>query len=193
MKSIAVYCGSSHGAKPEYTAAAHKLGRLLAEKDIALIYGGGDVGLMGEIANAVLEHEGSVVGVITKHLADKEVAHHGVSKLHIVESMHERKALMAELADAFIAMPGGIGTLEELAEVMVWTQLGLHPKPSGVLNVANYYDSLLTLLDTMVDQHFLAGEQLHSLAVSDDPATLLAKLGTIQVEYIDKWRDHEKS
>lgn len=192
MKSIAVYCGSSHGAKPEYTNAARGLGKLLAEQEIALIYGGGDVGLMGEIANAVLEHKGTVVGVITRHLADKEVAHHGVSTLHIVDSMHERKALMAELADGFVAMPGGIGTLEELAEVMVWTQLGLHPKPSGILNIANYYDSLLTLFETMVDQGFLAKEQLHSLAVSDDPATLLENLKSVQVEYIDKWRGHKK-
>lgn len=192
MKAIAVYCGSSPGAKPEYTSAARELGKLLAEQDIALIYGGGDVGLMGEIANAVLENKGTVVGVITKHLADKEVAHHGVSKLHIVDTMHERKALMAELADGFIAMPGGIGTLEELAEVMVWTQLGLHPKPSGILNIAGYYDSLLTLFQTMVEQRFLAEEQLHSLAVSDDPAKLLENLKSVQVEYIDKWLDHEK-
>ena len=188
MKSVAVYCGSSHGAKPEYTAAARELGKLLAEREIALIYGGGDVGLMGEIANAVLEGNGTVVGVITRHLADKEVAHHGVSTLHVVESMHERKAMMAELADAFIAMPGGIGTLEELAEVMVWTQLGLHPKPSGILNIDAYYDSLLELFEKMVVEKFLAREQLHSLAVSADPETLLGSLGAIQVDYIDKWR-----
>jgi uncharacterized protein (TIGR00730 family) len=192
MNSIAVYCGSSPGAKPQYTAAARELGKFLAEQDIALIYGGGDVGLMGEIANAVLEHKGTVVGVITKHLADKEVAHHGVSTLHIVDSMHERKALMAELADAFIAMPGGIGTLEELTEVMVWTQLGLHPKPSGILNIEGYYDPLLTLFETMVDQSFLAEDQLHSLAVSPDPATLVSDLKKISVRYIDKWLDHEK-
>lgn len=192
MKSIAVYCGSSHGAKPEYTATARTLGKLLAERDIALIYGGGDVGLMGEIANSVLENKGSVVGVITRHLADKEVAHHGVSTLHIVDSMHERKALMAELADAFIAMPGGIGTLEELAEVMVWTQLGLHPKPSGILNIEGYYDPLLSLFQGMVGQGFLAGEQLHSLAVSDEPVTLVDELQKVSVRYIDKWLDHEK-
>ena len=192
MKSIAVYCGSSHGTKSEYTEAARALGKLLAERDITLIYGGGDVGLMGEIANSVLEHKGTVVGVITRHLADKEVAHEGVSSLHVVNTMHERKALMADLADAFIAMPGGIGTLEELAEVMVWTQLGLHPKPCGILNIANYYDSLLTLFKTMVDQQFLAEEQLHSLAVSNDPTTLVNDLGSIRVEYIDKWLDHEK-
>jgi uncharacterized protein (TIGR00730 family) len=192
MNSIAVYCGSSPGTKPQYTRAAHELGKLLAEQDIALIYGGGDVGLMGEIANAVLEHKGTVVGVITKHLADKEVAHHGVSTLHIVDSMHERKALMAELADAFIAMPGGIGTLEELTEVMVWTQLGLHPKPSGILNIEGYYDPLLTLFESMVDQGFLAEDQLHSLAVSSDPATLVNDLKKISVRYIDKWLGHEK-
>lgn len=192
MKSIAVYCGSSPGARPEYTEAARQLGKLLASRAITLIYGGGDVGLMGVIANAVLEHKGTVVGVITRHLADKELAHHGVSSLHVVNTMHERKALMAELADAFIAMPGGIGTLEELAEVMVWTQLGLHPKPSGLLNVASYYDSLLQLFNTMVDQQFLAAEQLHSLTVSDDPATLLDQLEATQVEYIDKWLGHEK-
>jgi len=192
MKSIAVYCGSSPGAKPEYTEAARELGKLLAERKITLIYGGGDVGLMGEIANAVLANKGTVVGVITKHLADKEVAHHGVSQLHVVETMHERKAMMAELADAFIAMPGGIGTLEELAEVMVWTQLGLHPKPSGVLNIANYYDQLFLLFHKMVEERFLAEEQLHSMAVSDRPAELLDLLGTIRVDYIDKWLDHEK-
>ncbi|MGI9244329.1 MAG: TIGR00730 family Rossman fold protein [Verrucomicrobiales bacterium] len=193
MKSIAVYCGSSPGAKPEYTEAARALGKLLAEQKISLIYGGGDVGLMGEIANAVLEHKGTVIGVITRHLADKEVAHGGLSTLHVVNSMHERKALMAELADAFIAMPGGIGTLEELAEVMVWTQLGLHPKPSGILNVANYYDSLIALFNTMVDENFLAQDQLHSLVVSEDPEHLLASLIATQVEYIDKWLGHEKT
>lgn len=192
MKSIAVYCGSSHGARPEYTEAARALGRLLAQRDITLIYGGGDVGLMGEVANAVLGEKGTVVGVITRHLADKEVAHHGVSTLHVVNTMHERKALMAELADAFIAMPGGIGTLEELAEVMVWTQLGLHPKPSGILNISGYYDPLLELFRKMVDEQFLAADQLHSLAVSETPDGLVDQLGNIQVEYIDKWRDHQK-
>lgn len=192
MNAIAVYCGSSHGTKPEYTEAARALGEHLAERKITLIYGGGDVGLMGEVADSVLKHKGTVVGVITRHLADKEVAHDSLSTLHVVNTMHERKALMADLADAFIAMPGGIGTLEELAEVMVWTQLGLHPKPSGILNVANYYDSLLQLFDTMVDQKFLAADQLHSLAVSDDPATLVSDLEQISVRYIDKWLDHEK-
>jgi len=193
MNSIAVYCGSSSGAKPEYAQAARELGKLLAEQKICLIYGGGDVGLMGEIANAVLANKGTVIGVITRHLADKEVAHDGLSTLHVVNSMHERKALMAELADAFIALPGGIGTLEELAEVMVWTQLGLHPKPCGILNVASYYDSMLTLFRTMVDEGFLAQEQLHSLVVSEDPGILLSELRTTQVEYIDKWLGHEKS
>lgn len=192
MKSIAVYCGSSPGAKPEYTRAARALGQHLAEQRITLIYGGGDVGLMGEVADAVLEHGGTAVGVITRHLADKELAHEGLSTLHVVNTMHERKALMAELADAFIAMPGGIGTLEELTEVMVWTQLGLHPKPSGILNIAGYYDTLLRLFDTMVDQNFLAGDQLHSLAVSDDPSKLVADLEEISVRYIDKWLGHEK-
>ncbi len=192
MNSIAVYCGSSSGAKPEYAQAARELGKLLAEQKICLIYGGGDVGLMGEIANAVLAYKGTVIGVITRHLADKEVAHDGLSTLHVVNSMHERKALMAELADAFIALPGGIGTLEELAEVMVWTQLGLHPKPCGILNVTSYYDSMLTLFRTMVDEGFLAQEQLHSLVVSEDPGILLSELRTTQVEYIDKWLGHEK-
>ena len=192
MKSIAVYCGSSPGAHPEYTQAARDLGRHLAERKTTLVYGGGDVGLMGVIADSVLEHKGSVVGVITRHLADKEVAHDGLSKLHVVNSMHERKALMAELADAFIAMPGGIGTLEEIAEVMVWTQLGLHRKPCGLLNIASYYDGLLGLFDTMVEHRFLASEQLHSLAVSADPATILTELENIRVRYIDKWLDHSK-
>ena len=193
MNSIAVYCGSSPGAMPEYTHAAEELGEALAAREMTLVYGGGDVGLMGVIANSVLKHGGSVIGVITDHLADKELAHDSLSKLHVVGSMHERKALMAELADAFIAMPGGIGTLEEIAEVMVWTQLGLHSKACGILNIAGYYDSLLKLFDNIVDQHFLAKDQLHSVAVSDNPDQLITSLKDISVRYIDKWLGHQKT
>lgn len=155
MKRLCVYCGSSPGALPAYLEAARGLGSLMAERGLELVYGGGNVGMMGEVAQAVLDHGGHVIGVIPRDLVKREVAHTGLADLRIVDSMHERKALMADLADGFLALPGGIGTLEELLEVMTWAQLGLHAKPCGVLNVAGYFDRLLDFLDHVSDQRFL--------------------------------------
>lgn len=155
MKRLCVYCGSSPGALPAYLESARGLGALMAERDLELVYGGGNVGMMGEVAQSVLDHGGHVIGVIPRDLVKREVAHTGLADLRIVDSMHERKALMAELADAFVALPGGIGTLEELLEVMTWAQLGLHAKPCGVLNVEGYFDRLLDFLDHVADQRFL--------------------------------------
>ena len=143
MKRICVFCGSSEGSRPEYSAAAEEMAAELVRRNIGLVYGGSKVGLMGVIADAVLKAGGEVQGVIPEHLMALEVGHRGLTKLHVVQSMHERKALMADLSDAFVAMPGGFGTLEEFCEVVTWTQLGLHAKPCGILNVLNYYSPLL--------------------------------------------------
>ncbi|RZK33860.1 MAG: TIGR00730 family Rossman fold protein, partial [Hymenobacter sp.] len=160
MKSIAVYCGSSSGNKEEYTQQAQAMGRELARRGSTLVYGGGCVGLMGTIADAVLAEGGRVIGVIPGFLADKELAHKGCTELHVVETMHQRKLLMADLADGFVAMPGGFGTLEELFEVLTWGQLGLHGKPVGLLNTLGFYDALLALLGHMSAEAFLRLENL---------------------------------
>ncbi|MCP4752953.1 MAG: TIGR00730 family Rossman fold protein [Proteobacteria bacterium] len=176
MKKICVFCGSSPGTKPEYSAAAVELGATLAGNDIGLVYGGGNVGMMGLIANAVLEKGGNVVGVVPRFLADKEVAMTELADLRIVDSMHERKALMADLSDAFIALPGGLGTLEEFIEVLTWAQLGIHQKPCGVLNICGYFDTLLSFLDHMVEQKFVEKEHRQMVLVDDNPDPLLEKL-----------------
>ncbi len=186
MKRICVYCGSSFGADPAYQQAARDVGALLAKRGIALVYGGGKVGLMGEIARAVIAGGGEVIGVIPRHLADKEVAFNGISDLRLVEDMHERKALMADLADAFITLPGGLGTLEEVAEILTWSQLGLHKKPCGLLNVGGYFDALLAFLDRMVEAHFLHKAHRDILLVDTDPAALLASFETYQPPHADK-------
>jgi len=158
MRSICVFCGASVGHDPAFSQAAQALGRFLAARDLTLVYGGGNIGLMGVIADAVLQSGGRVLGVIPKMLVDKELAHHGVTELRIVGSMHERKALMAELADGFIALPGGFGTVEEFSEVLTWGQLGLHAKPLGILNVSGYYDHFLRFLDHAVATRLLRPE-----------------------------------
>ena len=187
MISIAVYCGSSAGTNPLYVAPAQALGAALAAQGLTLVYGGGRVGLMGTIADAVLAHGGQVVGVIPDFLAHKELAHRGCTELHVVGSMHERKLLMAERADAFVAMPGGYGTLEELFEVLTWGQLGLHRKPVGVLNVAGYYDHLLLALDRMRDDELLRPENRAMLLQAADPADLLAQLAAYRPAPVEKW------
>jgi uncharacterized protein (TIGR00730 family) len=187
MKSVAVYCGSSAGANPLYVAQAQALGAALAVRNLTLVYGGGRVGLMGTIADAVLAHGGQVVGVIPDFLANKELAHLGCTELHVVSSMHERKLLMADRADAFIAMPGGYGTLEELFEVLTWGQLGLHNKPVALLNVAGYYDHLLLALDRMRDDELLRAENRAQLLQSDDPEELLTQLAAYQPLQVEKW------
>ena len=158
MRRICVFCGSSQGSRPEYRAAAEEMGRELVRRNIGLGYGGGNVGLMGIIADAVLRAGGAAVGVIPENIMAREVGHEGLTKLHVVRSMHERKALMADLSDAFVALPGGFGTLEEFCEVVTWTQLGLHAKPCGILNVVGYYTPLLRMFDHAAEEQFLKPE-----------------------------------
>jgi len=189
IQSICVFCGSSVGSKPAYIGSAIALGKVMAEQKIRLIYGGGRVGLMGAIADAVLQAGGEVTGVIPEHLVAREVAHHGLSDLRIVRSMHERKALMAELSDAFVAMPGGLGTLEEFFEVWTWGQLGLHRKPYALLNVNGFYDPLVQFIDQLVELKFVKPEHRKMLIVESDPAMLPTRLGGHQTPVVDKWID----
>jgi len=186
MQRICVFCGSSPGAKPEYSKAALQLGHALADSNIGLVYGGGNVGLMGQIAKAVLEKGGEVIGVIPKALAEKEVALVELDDLRIVGSMHERKALMAELADGFIALPGGLGTIEEFVEVLTWAQLGIHQKPCGLLNVCEYYEKFSMFIDHIIDQGFLAKGHRDLVLIADDPLSLLKKFESYSPPNIDK-------
>ncbi|AWM32953.1 TIGR00730 family Rossman fold protein [Hymenobacter nivis] len=189
MKSVAVYCGSSAGTNPAYVAQAQALGAALVAQNLTLVYGGGRVGLMGTIADAVLTAGGKVIGVIPGFLDDKELAHKGCTELHVVKTMHERKLLMADRADAFIAMPGGYGTLEELFEVLTWGQLGLHQKAVGLLNVAGYYDHLLLALDRMRDDQLLRAENRAQLLQDASPTGLLAQLAAYCPPQVEKWLD----
>lgn len=184
---IGVFCGSNSGTNPAYTCAARQLGALLAEEKIGLVYGGGNVGLMGEIANAALAAGGEVIGVIPHALALKELAHNGLTDLRIVNTMHERKAMMAQLSGAFIALPGGFGTLDEFCEILTWAQLGLHSKPCALLNVAGYFDPLLALFDIAVREGFLPAQHRAMLRVGDDPQTLLAEISAYEPPRIEKW------
>jgi uncharacterized protein (TIGR00730 family) len=175
---VCVFCGSAPGARPEYTEAARVLAGELARRGLGLVYGGGSVGLMGVLADAALASGIEVVGVIPRPLASRELVHAGLTELRLVASMHERKATMASLADAFIAMPGGLGTLEELLEVLTWSQLGIHRKPTGILNVAGYWTALLRLLDHATAERFVHPEYLAFLLAADTPSTLLDALTT---------------
>jgi len=192
MKSICVYCGSNLGARDSYLRAAKRLGTELAARDMALIYGGGNVGLMGAIADTVLAAGGTVVGVIPQALVDKEVAHTGLSDLRVVGSMHERKSLMAELADAFIALPGGLGTLEEFCEIATWTQLGFHKKACGLLNVEGFYDGLLAFLNHATEEHFIRPEHRTIVLAEQDPVELIEKLAQFEVPVVHKWLDKDQ-
>lgn len=193
MKSIAVYCGSSSGNQEIYTQQAQEMGRELARRGLTLVYGGGCVGLMGTIADAVLAEGGRVIGVIPGFLADKELAHKGCTELHVVETMHQRKLLMADLADGFVALPGGFGTLEELVEVLTWGQLGLHGKPVGLLNTQGFYDALLALLDHMSDEAFLRRENRGQLLQNVGVAALLDAMAGYQPLRLEKWLTPENS
>jgi uncharacterized protein (TIGR00730 family) len=184
---VCVFCGSSSGVRASYGEAARTFGELLAQAGIGLVYGGAQVGLMGVVADAVLARGGEVIGVIPNGLVAREVAHRGLSDLRVVSSMHERKALMAELSDAFVALPGGIGTLEELFEVWTWAQLGIHTKPCALLNVDGFYDSLAGFLDHVVDQGFLRANQREMLIVERDPAALLQRFADYQHPEAPKW------
>lgn len=193
MRAVCVFCGSNPGANPAFLDQARAVGRLLAERGVTLVYGGGSVGLMGAAADAAMAAGGKVVGVIPKHLWDREVGHRDLSELHIVETMHERKAKMAELSDGFLILPGGIGTLEEFFEIWTWGQLGLHKKPFGVLNVDGYYSGLFGFLDTMTEQGFLHPNQRAMVQVSPDPDALLAALAQYQPPEVKKWLDLERT
>ncbi len=186
MKYICVFCGSSPGARPDYLQAAKQLGYILADQGIGLVYGGAKVGMMGKVAEAVLEKKGEVIGVIPKGLVEKEVSFTGLADLRVVDSMHERKALMAELSDGFIALPGGLGTLEEFFEVATWAQLGIHPKPCGLLNISHYYDKLMEFLDHTAAEKFVEAEHRSMILVDEDPERLLHKFETYRPPTVDK-------
>ncbi|UCH50227.1 MAG: TIGR00730 family Rossman fold protein [Betaproteobacteria bacterium] len=186
-RSVCVYCGSSRGVSSDYAAAAREMGTLLAERGIRLVFGGGSVGLMGVLADAVLAAGGEVTGVIPHGLRTAELAHEGVSEMIAVDSMHARKQRMVELADAFIALPGGIGTLDELFETWTWLQLGIHRKPVGVLNVAGYYDRLLEFLHHMAQRQFLSRDHLECLMVDSDAQRLLSRLARFRKTAEGRW------
>jgi uncharacterized protein (TIGR00730 family) len=186
MKRICVFCGSNAGAQPEYRQAAQQLGQVLVERGLGLVYGGGRVGLMGEVAKTVLEAGGEVVGVIPSMLAQQDLAYQQLTDLRVVGSMHERKALMAELSDGFVALPGGLGTFEELFEILTWAQLGLHTKPSGVLNVCQYFDQLLGFVEHAVGERFVKPEHGQMLQVDADPAALIKKMEAYQAPHVGK-------
>ncbi len=193
MNSVCVFCGSHKGKKPEYLDAAAKLGSLLADRKIRLVYGGSDVGLMGMTAKNCLEQGGEVTGVMPRKLADMEIAHPYLTDLRIVNSMHERKALMAELADGFISLPGGIGTLEETFEMFTWNQLGIHSKPVGLLNIDGFFDPLLKFLEQVVDQGFMQAAHLEMLLIDSSESGLLDRLTTYQPLTVSKWADKEEN
>jgi uncharacterized protein (TIGR00730 family) len=187
MRRVCVFCGSSHGLRPAYADAARVLGRALADRGLGLVYGGGNVGLMGVIADEVLAAGGEVVGVIPHALMAREIGHTGLTEMHVVDSMHERKALMADRADAFLALPGGVGTFEELFEAITWTQLGLHAKPCGLLNVDGFYDDLLRFLDHAWAEGFIKPETRAIVTSSADPVDLLDRLERVQLPLVPGW------
>ncbi len=176
MKAIAVYCGANPGFSPVYVEAARALGRALVDQGVALVYGGGHVGLMGTIADEVLRHGGQVTGVIPQQLVDRELAHPALTQLFVVKDMHERKAMMAQLSDGFVAMPGGMGTLEELFEMLTWAQLGIHAKPVGLLNVGGFYDQLVGFLQHAQGEGFIRPEHGQLMAVESEPMVLVRRL-----------------
>ncbi len=186
MKRICVFCGSSPGVRPEYVGAARQLGTLLAQRKIGLVFGGGRVGMMGQLARAALENNGEVIGVIPRKLHERKVAFNELSDLRVVESMHERKALMAELADGFMTLPGGLGTLEELFEILTWAQLGMHHKPCGLLNVAGYFSPLLAFIDRVVDEGFLDAAHRSMILSAEHPEQLLQQFETYRPANTDK-------
>ncbi|WP_080905316.1 TIGR00730 family Rossman fold protein [Parabacteroides sp. Marseille-P3160] len=187
MKRITVYCGSSTGSDPEYKKQAYALGQLLAEQKIGLVYGGGKVGLMGELANGALDAKGEVIGVIPAFLEEKELAHPDASEMIVTQTMHERKEKMCSLGDGFIALPGGFGTLEELFETVTWAQLGLHRKPIGLLNTGGYFDALLRFIDETIEKKFIKPEYRSLLLVGEQPSDLLGQMRTFVPCRNEKW------
>jgi uncharacterized protein (TIGR00730 family) len=193
MKRICVYCGSSPGKLPDYMEAARNLGHELAARGIGLVYGGASVGVMGVVADAVLEKDGEAFGVIPYALATKEVAHSGLNELFVVDSMHERKAKMAEMSDGFIALPGGWGTIEEIFEMLTWAQLGFHEKPCGLLNISSYYDHLVTFLDHAIEQRFVREEFRPMIMVDESASALLNRFGDYVAPGVKKWIGPEET
>lgn len=188
LKSIAVFCGSSEGFHPIYGQIAQRLGACLAENNITLVYGGAKVGLMGRVAEGALEADGAVVGIIPEDLVLKEICHDGITELRVVSTMHQRKQAVADLAEAFILLPGGAGSLEEFFEIWSWAQLGLHMKPIGILNVNSYYDDLISLGKKMVAEKFVKSEYWSLLQIDDSPEKLLGKLFSAKIDYVStKW------
>src|SRR3954470_16244857 len=187
MLSVCVFCGSNAGARDDYSEAARQVGRALATYGLTLVYGGAAVGLMGTLADAALDAGGRVVGVMPRALVERELAHSGLTELHEVSSMHERKAMMADRSDAFLALPGGAGTLEELFEVWTWAQLGHHQKPVGLLNVDSFFDALLAFLDHQVSERFIRAEHRAMLIVESDPDHLLERFANYRPPMVEKW------
>lgn len=192
MKSIGVFCGANSGLNPVYSKASAELGRLMAEQNITLVYGAGNVGLMGIIADAVLEHGGTAIGVIPQSLVDREVAHTGLNELYVVQTMHERKALMAARSDAFIAMPGGFGTFDEICEIITWNQLGIIKKPVAFYNINGYYDRFFEMIDHTVNEGFVKADQRDNLIIEEDPAILLQRLREYSDATSDYWVDFKR-
>lgn len=191
LRRLCVFCGSSAGLQPIFKETARAMGRLLAERSLELVYGGGKVGLMGAVADGCLAHGGRAIGVIPKALVEREIAHTGLTELRIVNSMHERKALMADLADAFIALPGGFGTWDEFCEIVTWAQLGIHQKGCALLNVNGYYDPLLAMTDRAVAEGFLPAAHRDMLLTESDPARLLDRLKEYVAPEVGKWVSRE--
>lgn len=193
VRRLCVFCGSSPGRDPAYVACARELGELLAQRGIGLVYGGARVGLMGTVADAVLEAGGEVTGVIPKALLEREIAHLGLTDLRTVDSMHARKALMADLSDGFVALPGGLGTLEEFFEITTWAQLGMHRKPCGLLNVRGFYDALIAFLDHAVLERFLRPENREMLLVETTPGAMLERVLAFEAPPgVEKWIDRDE-
>ena len=192
LSSVCVYCASSPGVDPAFAEAAKSLGFLLACREIRLVYGGGRVGLMGVLADAVLAGGGVVHGVITQALKDKEVAHLGLTTLQVVTTMHERKAAMVDQSDAFVMLPGGFGTLDEFFEVLTWSQLGIHVKPCGILNVSGFFNPLLELFELATRQRFLRAEHRDMVVIEADPESMIDRLGSWAPMIVDKWLDRDQ-
>jgi uncharacterized protein (TIGR00730 family) len=193
MKRICVFCGSNNGKDPLFLAAAVEVGEFLADRGIELVFGGGRVGLMGKIADTVLLNGGNVIGIIPSSLAEREVAHSGLTELHVVDSMHERKALMAELSDGFIAMPGGFGTFEEFCEIITWSQLGFHTKPCGLLNVNGFYDDLINMFDKATDEKFIRPKHRELVLASANIEPLFKLMEQFEPPKLEKWIDLSSS
>ena len=193
MKRICVFAGSSRGAREEYALAAQQLAREVVAQGYEVVYGGGKVGMMGVLADAALAAGGKVIGIIPRALLAKEVAHAGLTELRVVGSMHERKAMMAELSIGFVALPGGLGTMEEFFEVLTWSQLGLHAKPCGLLNVSGYFDPLLAFLDATVSERFVKSEHRALVITSTSPTELLERLAAYRPPQVEKWLDRASS